>query len=98
MTTIERPNGKLYRSRKVVAQVVGEDPEGVLVLGTHDPERAQRLADQTATLAVGSGFAAAAPETGWWRDGMEHGERCWIYDEVNGRAGVMFREIVEVTS
>ena len=94
---IERPNGKPYRARKVVAYVVGDDPEGVLVLGTHDVDRAQVLADQMAAYVAGADFVAASPETGWWRDGMEMGERQWVTDEVRGRAGVLFREIVEAT-
>ena len=42
---VERPNGKLYQARKIVAYVVGEEDEGVIVLGTHDQQRAQVLAD-----------------------------------------------------
>ena len=65
-----RPNGKPYRPRKIVACMVGEEDEGVLVLGTHDQERAQVLADQMAGYFVGKGFTAARPETGWHRDGL----------------------------
>jgi hypothetical protein len=92
---ITRPNGKPYRSRRVTAQAIGEEDEGVLVLGTHDLARAQALADQTAKRIAGSGYVAADPWRGWWRDGFENGRRSWVTDEVRGRAGVLFREIVE---
>lgn len=92
---IVRPNGKLYRPRKIVVFVVGEEDEGVLVLGTHDEQRAQVLADQMAAYVAGADFVAASPETGWYRDGFECGERRWVSDEERGRPGVYFREIVE---
>lgn len=97
MMPIKRPNGKLYRPRRVVAYAVGEDTDAVLVLGTHDLDRARPLADDLARYLLGAGYAAVQPETGWWRDGMEMGERRWVTDEVRGRAGVLFREIVEAT-
>lgn len=98
---VRRPNGKLYQSRLgVVAHEIDSDGDGiatgVLVLGTHDRERAQALADEVARRVAGPGFVAASPETGWYRDGISHGERRWAFDEVHGRAGVLFREIVEV--
>jgi hypothetical protein len=92
---IERPNGKPYRPRRVVAYGVGEDGEGVIVLGTHDLSRAQALADELARYVAGSGFVAVDPWRGWWRDGFESGERRWVSDEERGRAGVCFREIAE---
>ena len=92
---IVRPNGKLYRPRRVTACAVGEDDEGVLVLGTHDLARAQFLADEMAEYVAGSGFAAVDPWLGWFRDGYRNGRREWVTDEVRGRAGVCFREIVE---
>ena len=46
---IQRPDGKPYRPRKLAAYAV-TDPDdmlsGVMVLGTHDPGRAQPLADR----------------------------------------------------
>jgi hypothetical protein len=93
--TIQRPNGSPYRPRRVFAQAVGEEDEGVLVLGTHDLDRAQSLADKVARYIAGSGFVAVKPEAGWWRDGFECGQRRWVNDEVHGRAGVLFREVVE---
>jgi len=96
--TITRPNGKPYRSRRVTVQAVGEEDEGVLVLGTHDLDRAQALADQVARRIAGTGFVAVDPWRGWWRDGFENGARAWVNDEVRGRAGVLFRDIVESAS
>lgn len=93
---VERPNGKLYRPRKTVAYVVGEEDEGVIVLGTHYGERAQAMADTMAGYVAGSGFVAADWVNGWYREGFEGGERRWVTDEVHGRAGVYFREIVEM--
>jgi hypothetical protein len=92
---VQRPNGKPYRPRRVIAQAVGEDNEGVIVLGTHDLARAQVLADRLARQIAGPEYTAADPEAGWWRDGLEGGERRWVWDEVNGRAAVLFRDIVE---
>ena len=95
---IERPNGKPYRPRRVTANAVTDEDDllsGVIVLGTHDPGRAQPLADGYAVWQLGSGHVAADPVTGWWRNGYSSGCLCWISDEEHGRAGVWFREIVE---
>ena len=92
---IERPNGKPYRPRKVTGQIVGEENEGVLILGTHDLGRAQALADQMAAYEAGPGYVAVRPWRGWFRDGFWDGRRQWITDEVHGRAGVVFPEITE---
>ena len=95
---IERPNGKAYRPRKVIAYIVVdgyEDACGVVVLGTQDVARAQVLADQLVRAEVDGGCAAAAPVTGWFRDGYEAGHPMWVADEVRGRAGVLFTDIIE---
>ena len=95
---IMRPNGKPYRPRKVIGWPVADADEmtsGVMVLGTHDIERARKLADDCAAAWVDGGYIAAEPETGWFREGYEHGRPMWLRDEVRGRAGVWFREIVE---
>ena len=94
---IIRPNGKPYRPRRVVAYEIGDDSEGVLVLGTHDPARAQALADEVARRVAGSGFVAVGPWRGWFRDGFRAGRREWVTDEEHGRAGVCFGEIVEAS-
>lgn len=97
LAVITRPSGKPYRPRKFTACAVTDDDElsGVVVLGTHDPGVAQPLADQYITWQLGSSYCAAGPVTVWWRDGFECGERRWVSDEIRGRAGVWFREIVE---
>lgn len=92
---ITRPNGKPYHPRKVTGQIIGEEDEGVLILGTHDLERAQALADQMAAYEAGPGATAVRPWRGWFRDGFSSGRREWITDEVRGRAGVVFPEITE---
>ena len=91
---IERPDGRPYRPRKVIAHLVGEDYEGVIVLGTHDIARAQVLADAL-VRAYDSGYVAAKPEAGWWREAFESGRLRWTADEVRGRAGVLFRDLAE---
>jgi hypothetical protein len=82
-----------------VADVVTDEDEfvtGIVVFGTHDPQRAQALADRHAGWhAPDGGIVAASPERVWWRDGFESGRRCWIADEVKGRAAVWFREFAE---
>jgi hypothetical protein len=96
---IQRPNGKFYRPRKVIAACVVDADEiiaGVMILGTHDLDRAQPLADQYAAWQLDSGYAAARPLPGWYREGFAGGQLRWITDEVHGRAGVWFQEIVEV--
>ena len=96
---ITRPNGKPYRPRKVIAAAV-TDPDdmlcGVMVLGTHDYHRAKPMADDYAVWQLGRGHVATDWVTGWWRDGFRNGCRCWVDDPEDGRAGVWFREVVEV--
>jgi hypothetical protein len=97
---VERPNGKLYRPRKVMAYAIADEDgitSGVMVLGTHDTARAQKLADECAALWVERGYVARDPEPGWYREGFECGELRWLRDEERGRAGVCFRKIVEAS-
>jgi hypothetical protein len=98
---IWRLNGRPYQPRKLTACPVTDEDEitaGVVVFGTHDPARAQDLADGLVHRDVGRNYAAASPERVWWRDGFEGGRRGWVTDEEHGRAGVFFREIVEVAT
>lgn len=96
---IERPNGGgLYRPRKINCHAVADEHDdviAVIVFGTHDIERARSLAESSVRLWVDDGCTAGNPHAGWWRDGMQNGDRYWIDDEVAGRAGVRF-EVVEV--
>ncbi len=96
--TITRPNGKPYRPRKVVTEGIVDDDGvecGVVVLGTHDIDRAQVLANEYVARHVDSCDVAAGPEPGWYRLGVSSGTFRWVSDEEHGRAGVLFRQIVE---
>jgi hypothetical protein len=97
---ITRPNGKPYRPRKVIAHGLSDEPgdciTGVLVTGTHGQVRALFLARVLVHREVGPDYEPLAPEAGWWRDGMDMGERSWIADDEHGQAGVLFRKIEEV--
>jgi hypothetical protein len=97
---ITRPNGKPYRPRKVIAYGVydaDECPVGVVVFGTHNTERAQALADSLVKCdLLDAGYAPAEPSCVWWSDGFDGGSRVWVNDAEHGRAGVWFRELVEV--
>lgn len=97
-SVIPRPDGRLYRPRKVIARAIADEDQelcGVMVLGTHDVPRARVLAGEYAAWQLGSGYASADPVPGWYRDGFECGRRCWVTDEHHGRAGVWFRKIAE---
>ena len=92
LPAVERPNGKLYRPRSLAAYAFEDDhagEPGVVVFGTHDPDRARVLALQAARAWYGAEYVID-PERVWWRDGIEHGERRWRHDTARGRAGVCF--------
>src|SRR5262245_18836893 len=96
LPAIERPNGKLYRPRGIVAWPLGGEGEalcGVVVLGTHDIERARPLAQQVTRQQLGGGYLAEAPVCVWWRSTYRHGRPYWVDDEDHGRAGVWFSRI-----
>lgn len=98
LTPITRPDGSIYRPRKLIAHAVtshGDELTGVVVFGTHDIEVAQPLADDYVAWLIDKGHRAAGPGTVWWRDGINGGERTWVLDDKRGRAGVWFSEIVE---
>lgn len=92
LPAIERPNGKLYRPRRI--RVTGWDniydhdyAWQVAVLGTHDVDVAREFAPQ--------GYHCPHlinPTLGWIRLGMCHGEPTWLNDEVRGAACVIFDE------
>lgn len=100
LPAIERPNGKQYRPRKITGNAVGDENGcviAVIVLGTHDVERARPLAEDCARYWVDGGYTAANPEAGWWRNGFHWGEPTWIDDAVSGRAGVRFEVVEQAT-
>lgn len=90
---IERPNGKMYQPRKLIAVSWSNDGDpledwaGCIVLGTHDVDVARLLAERACGYFHGTRYAVK-PSRVWVRDGFENGERIWVYDEVRGRAGV----------
>ncbi len=95
LVPIERPDGRLYRPRKVAAYSWENDTVhgwsgGAVVLGTHDVERARVLADRCVKSWYGNVLSAVEPEVGWYRLGYEYGEQVWAEDERRGRAGVWF--------
>lgn len=97
LPAIRRPNGRLYRPRNLAAVMLSDEDgieSAVLVLGTHGQEAARPLADDSARRYAGRGYVAVNPVPGWWRDGIERGERVWVWDDVTGRAGLRF-EITE---
>jgi hypothetical protein len=99
---VRRPYGGFYVPRKLAVVVLDEhgDEEdgGIAVLGTHNEDAAGLLADKAAAQLAGDGWHAADPVRVWWRDGYANGRRCWVADELAGRAGVLFRRIEETTT
>lgn len=97
LVAVKRPNGKLYRPRKIVAFIFDADPDypRVLVLGTHDVVRAARLAKKTVVRDYDSGCEPVKPVRGWWRSGIRNHVEWFEQDERHGRAGVSF-EIEEI--
>ena len=99
---IERPDGRTYRPRKIIAwswenDTVHDSSAGVVVLGTHDVGRARMLADSCVKSWFGGELSAVEPEPGWYRLAYERGEPMWTEDERRGRAGVWFtaKEVVD---
>jgi hypothetical protein len=94
---VRRSGDTWYRPRKLTAEPVHEDDEmaGVIVFGTHSLTLAQPLADALVVREIGAGWRAVWSGNGWWRDGFEHGQRRWLTDDINGRAGVLFGRIEE---
>lgn len=92
-----RPNGKPYRPRtdklraRAWENLGGFDGDscGVIVFGTLDPDEARAFAADSVAYWYGAG-AVEQPESGWWRDAFQRGERTWIEDDQRGAPGVMF--------
>jgi hypothetical protein len=98
LVPVTRPDGRVYRPRKVIALGVADADDflcGVVVLGTHDVTVARLLAEAYARWQTGEGTEAAEPEAGWFREGLDYGNPVWMRDEVRGRAGVWFHELLE---
>lgn len=95
LVPIERPDGRTYRPRKVVGERWENDAWmdercGVVILGTHDVERATEFATELLRYWYDPDYVPVKPEVGWWRLGIDHGDLRWVEDERRGRAGVMF--------
>lgn len=96
-----RPNGKVYRPRKPARGVfvedhyarIGEPDAYVYVLGTHDVERAHRLASQIAARERLKADRDSARLT-WIRQTIRDGDPVFDVDEVRGAAAVVF-EVAE---
>lgn len=87
---IMRPNGKVYRPRKIRTESWdNEEDTGVIVLGTHDVERAHLLAVEGCRYFFGCQYAIN-PDVDWFRQGYQYGDPMWFRDDVRGSAGVMF--------
>lgn len=93
LPAIERPNGKLYRPRKISARILADEDgieSSVLVTGTHDIGRALIIARAVAHQCVGADCEPGSPELGWWREAIRNHDPFWEWDEARGAAGVMF--------
>lgn len=95
LVPIERPNGKLYRPRKIVAapwdnEACGryDGAQGVYILGTHDIVASHERALWGVRYWHDGGLVAANPALSWVRDGFLYGDRSWMDDAVRGRAAV----------
>lgn len=98
-TPVHRPDGRLYRPRKLpTAMLLGDQDEcvvGVCVMRTHSVETARALA-----LEALRQYDSAEPWTvtldhlawGRWRPDGPEGERAWERDETGrtGQAAVFF--------
>lgn len=94
ITTLERPNGKTYKPRKVGLQAHAWENHdygdcGVIVFGTQDIEEATPLAIEWCKHWFGY-HAVTGPYTGWFRLTYDMGELAWMSDPVKGRPGVYF--------
>lgn len=91
---INRPNGKVYKPKRIAVERWEDDWEGrygVVILGTHDIDAVRALADQ-AVKWWDNEYIATKPDVDWFRLAYSgnQGEMAWQRDEVRGRAGVLF--------
>lgn len=104
LPAIERPNGKLYRPRKVTAESMGFEDEitSIVVFGTHDASfaklhaaaEAERLSDEF----YGGQYRLKLTDAGspvWYKQTLSHFEDnravySFSQDPELGRAGVRF--------
>jgi hypothetical protein len=89
LVPVRRPDGRLYRPRKIIAFILDAEPEyaRVLVLGTHDIGTARELAERALR---NWGCEPVNPVLGWWRSAIRNHAVWFEADERRGRAGVSF--------
>lgn len=94
---IKRPNGKLYRPRKIVAEFFYEDEieAGIWVFGTHDGSLSRKLASDL-LLTYDKGLMATSAYTLWVSRVIRNGTVMYEQDDEHGRAAVCFPELAEV--
>lgn len=89
---VKRPNGKLYRPRKIRVVVLDFDyweDMSCLVLGTHDVEAARELA-ALEIHRYDPGLHPGEARLGWWRQSIRNGDPYYDSDPERGAAGVSF--------
>lgn len=94
---IRRPNGKLYRPRKITTEFfVDQDQieEGVVVFGTHDFAVARYRAFR---LAASIGMMAVDPERRWMKMVIRRYDPMFEDYPETGRACVWFKGLVELS-
>lgn len=93
LVDVVRPDGRLYRPRKMPAAVIvhdhHEDPAWIYVLRTHELDRARRLAEEIADREQLD--LEGEPWREWVREGMNRGERFYFNDAARGVPAVIFR-------
>lgn len=104
---ITRPNGSIYRPRKIRAQFLGNEDEttGIVILGTHDLQDARARAEVALRDLNGGGFDFLLRPSdpgkrvwyrqtlgGWYEDSPLY---MFISDDERGAAGVEFDVITE---
>jgi hypothetical protein len=100
LVPVQRPNGKWYRPRKIVAAVWDNEiwghyggGYGVYVLGTHDIEASRQFATEMIAYWHDGGMVASKPCLCWVRDGFNGQDRAWVTDDVRGRAAVCWTAV-----
>lgn len=94
---IQRPDGRWYRPRKIEAVFTYDDDQiesGVIVFGTHDINRARRLADRL-VMRYDAHLVAVDPVPCWIYRSISCGSIYLYPDDKLGRAAVQFSELVE---
>lgn len=97
---IVRPNGKPYRPRSAVRVeewITSDDTTALVVIGTHDVDRAAELARHSWECNEGVDVPLPGGVRRWWRLvpwSTGHGyDQSWVEDEVRGRPVVTFEPV-----